>query len=291
LGDRGKSPLRPSRVRLRLTAAQLRTKQRNRRTPVDFTNLCCKWGSEARSEAPATLVMAAHYPDLRDLEQLVASFDATGAWHEAARSAFGAPFGVGFRAAFARAGRKLPDALQPPPAGQHGTGLVGTGQLATEGPLTEHWTRLDWARLWMIQNAMRTLDGSQRQRLLQMLFEAGEIGEQVSVLRTLMALEQPESYLSTAVSACRTNATEVFEAIACNNEFPSAYFPELNFNQMVMKAIFMEVSIASVIGLSDRLNPELQRMARDFASERRAAARAVPAELTLIVPSLATGDP
>jgi hypothetical protein len=35
--------------------------------------------------------------------------------------------------------------------------------------------------------------------------------------------------------------------------------------------------------LRERLNPELARMASDFAAERRAAGRSVPADLGLII--------
>src|SRR5690606_31029984 len=114
------------------------------------------------------------------------------------------------------------------------------------------------------------------------LFEGGELGEQVSFLRTLALLPEPGRFQGVAVSACRTNATEVFEAIACENAYPAAHFPQLNFNQLVMKAVFMEVELRRVVGLSSRVDRELVRMARDFESERRAAGRAVPDDLSLI---------
>jgi hypothetical protein len=71
----------------------------------------------------------------------------------------------------------------------------------------------------------------------------------------------------------------VFEAIACENPYPAAHFPELNFNQMVLKALFTGVALERVIGLDGRVTPELARMANDYASERRAAGRSVPADI------------
>ena len=47
------------------------------------------------------------------------------------------------------------------------------------------------------------------------------------------------------------------------------------------KALFIGVPIARIVGLRRRLNPDLSRMARDYASERRAAGRTVPADLSL----------
>jgi len=50
---------------------------------------------------------------------------------------------------------------------------------------------------------------------------------------------------------------------------------------MVLKAMFNGVPLSRIIGLESRLNSELTRMALDYAAERRAAGRAVPADLSL----------
>ena len=124
--------------------------------------------------------------------------------------------------------------------------------------------------------------GEQPAYLLQ-LFEAGEIGEQVSILRTLPLLPGPERFVETGLQACRTNARVVFEAVVCENPFVAEHFPALSFNQAVLKAIFMEVSARRIEGLEARITPELKRMAADYASERRAAGRSVPADTDYII--------
>jgi len=93
----------------------------------------------------------------------------------------------------------------------------------------------------------------------------------------------PELFLETALLGCRTNARRVFEAIACDNPYPERHFPELEFNQMVIKAIFREVPVSRIEGLARRNGPELRRMARDYASERRAAGRPIPSDVDLIL--------
>ncbi len=87
--------------------------------------------------------------------------------------------------------------------------------------------------------------------------------------------------LPQAVDACRTSIQPLFEAIACDNPYPAGHFPELNFNQMVLKALFNGVALSRIVGLQGRLNPEMSRMAGDYAAERRAAGRAVPADIDL----------
>lgn len=114
------------------------------------------------------------------------------------------------------------------------------------------------------------------------LFEAGESREQVSVLRVLSALPEPERFLEVGLQACRANALDVFEAIVCENAFPAAVFPSLNFNQAVMKSLFLGVSVRRIEGLAPRLTPELRRMAAGYASERRAAGRTVPPDVEFL---------
>ncbi len=108
---------------------------------------------------------------------------------------------------------------------------------------------------------------------------SGDGAERQAVLRALPLLPVPERFLEIAVDACRSHIQPLFEAVACENPYPAFYFPELNFNQMVLKALFTGVALARILGLEGRITPELGRMAADYASERRAAGRSVPPDI------------
>jgi hypothetical protein len=69
----------------------------------------------------------------------------------------------------------------------------------------------------------------------------------------------------------------------CENPYPAAHFPEPAFNQLVLKAYFIGVPVLRILGLDRRKTPELRRMAADYASERRAAGRSVPADIDLVM--------
>jgi hypothetical protein len=112
--------------------------------------------------------------------------------------------------------------------------------------------------------------------LVDECWRTGDNGERIAVLRALSRLPAPARFVPLAVSACRTNVVPVFAAIAGDNPFPAAHFPEPAFNQMVLKAVFLGVAIDRIVGLSARITPELMRMAAAYASERRAAGRPVP---------------
>ena len=103
------------------------------------------------------------------------------------------------------------------------------------------------------------------------------------MLRALPILAGPERLIELGVAACRTSVQTVFEGICCENPFPAAHFPEANFNQMVLKALFTGVALARVMGLEGRLGPDLARMASDYAAERRAAGRSVPADIGMVM--------
>lgn len=187
------------------------------------------------------------------------------AFFERAEKELGKPRSVGFRALFASVPRRLGAALQlkvEPPA------AVAAARA--------HWTLSDYARLWLLLNALPHLRPAEQADFVLQLFEAGELGEQVSILRTLAALPEPERFVEIGLQACRHNSLDVFEAIVAENPFLTAHFPVLNLNQAVMKAVFQGVALKRVEGLESRIDSDLVRMASDYASERRAAGRPVP---------------
>jgi hypothetical protein len=113
-------------------------------------------------------------------------------------------------------------------------------------------------------------------------YDDGDNRERIAVLRALPFLARPEDVLPTAIESTRTHVVPIFEALACENPYPAAHFPDLNFNQMALKAAFVGVELARIVGLAKRRTPDLARMARDYAAERRAAGRSVPSDLDLL---------
>ena len=182
---------------------------------------------------------------------------------------------AGFRAAFAGAARRLGRSaltLTPDEVAQlRQAGLVAPG----------HWHNDQCARGTLLLRGLETLPIERHTGLVREVYLRGDYREQEAVLQALMLLPDPGRFTAIAVEACRTNVRDVFEAIACENRYPAAHFPEDNFNQLVLKAFFIGVAVARISGLEQRKTAELRRMAQDYASERRAAGRAVPADLDL----------
>lgn len=172
--------------------------------------------------------------------------------------------GTKLRIAFARLARKLAAAADQP---------------ITPDGATFAWPLIDLARTQLLLSALDAIPPAEHAALIAELYRTADLREQQSILRALPALPDPARFVAVAIASCRTNSPAVFAAIASDNPFPAAHFPELHFNQLVLKAIFMGVPVSRIVGLEARATAELRRMVSEFASERRAAGRPVPSDV------------
>jgi hypothetical protein len=198
-----------------------------------------------------------------------------GALHDAETGDTSA--GSAFIRAFAGAGRRLGRAL-PDLNDEERSALQSAGVVT---PI-DGWGLDEIGRAALLITQVAASPAEEHARLVEGLYRQGEVREQQAVLRALSCLPDPARFVDIAVGACRTHAQSVFEAIACESPYPSRYFPELNFNQMVLKAIFTGASVDRIVGLYDRITPDLVRMVEAYASERRAAGRPVPDDVDKI---------
>ena len=176
-----------------------------------------------------------------------------------------------FDAAFAAAGRRL------------GSAAVG-GDATVTGPSGRVWSIATWGldevgRVVLLLDELERLPPAEHVARVDACWRAGALRERQAVLRALPLVPDPARLLPIALDAGRASTQPVFEAIACENPYPAAYFPEASFNHLVLKAVFTEVPLARILDLDTRLSPELARMAADYASERAAAGRPIPADL------------
>lgn len=128
---------------------------------------------------------------------------------------------------------------------------------------------------------------------LATLYRQGDTAERRGVLRGLDALVldgtplPPDVValgLELVVDALRTNDTSLVAAAV--GPFTAAHLDDHAWRHAVLKLIFMGVPLDAVAGLEDRRDAELARMAGDFAAERRAAGRVVPADVDRLVAPL-----
>jgi hypothetical protein len=145
------------------------------------------------------------------------------------------------------------------------------------------WGADEFGRTLLLQAALAARLPEAHAALVNELFTTGDLRERQAVMRALPHLPAPERFVTVAVEAVRNNAVPVIEAIACENSFPARHFSDEAFNQLVLQCLLCEVSLARVVELPRRVTPELRRLVESYASERRGAGRAVPADVALVL--------
>ncbi len=111
------------------------------------------------------------------------------------------------------------------------------------------------------------------------ILAAAEIGEQIALLRGLPLFPAPARLVSHAAEGVRSAMQPIFEAVAHRNPYPREQFSDAQWNQMVVKTLFIGSRLWPIQGLDARRNADLARMLIDYAAERRAAGRTISPEL------------
>ncbi|WP_406090181.1 EboA domain-containing protein [Streptomyces sp. NBC_01013] len=124
---------------------------------------------------------------------------------------------------------------------------------------------------------------------LTRLYEQGTAAERRAVLLTLPALDLGPTALPLVEDALRANDTTLIAAAV--GPYAAAHLDPHNWRHAVLKCLFTGVPVESVDDLARRTrgDAELARMLGDFAAERIAAGRPVPAGLHHVLALTAPG--
>ncbi|MFE4691362.1 EboA domain-containing protein [Streptomyces sp. NPDC056749] len=115
------------------------------------------------------------------------------------------------------------------------------------------------------------------------LYEQGTAAERRAVLLTLHRLDLGATALPLVEDALRTNDTRLVAAAV--GPYGAAHLDAHGWRHAVLKCLFTEVPVQALDRLAERArgDAELARMLGDFATERTAAGRAVPAGLRTVL--------
>jgi len=125
---------------------------------------------------------------------------------------------------------------------------------------------------------------------LTKLISVADTQEQISIFKSIPYLENAGHFTHIVVNGIRTNIVDVFDAIALKNSYPAGYFSQDEWNQMILKAVFMERPIYLVKGVDQRKNEKLAHILFDYARERWAASRRVTPELWRMISGYMTEE-
>jgi len=177
--------------------------------------------------------------------------------------AAGEPFGQRLALA-SRYAKRRPLELTPEEDGQAQKLLPGWTPAA--------WNQLELLRIQLVL-ARPDLEESAFAEDFEGWFRFADEGETCALYRSLPLLPGPERFVWRAAEACRTNMVSVFQALALDSPYPVQYFDDTAWQQLVIKALFLDQPLHRIAGLDRRLTPELTRMALDWAQERSSAGR------------------
>jgi sugar phosphate isomerase/epimerase len=118
------------------------------------------------------------------------------------------------------------------------------------------------------------------------LYRRGDDAERRGVLRGLDAIAAPapawrDAGVEIVVDALRANDTRLVAAAL--GPFAARHLDDHTWRHGVLKCVFLGIPLSVVAELDARVDDELAAMAARFAEERRAAGRAVPDDLTLLL--------
>ncbi|WP_185845459.1 EboA domain-containing protein [Kibdelosporangium aridum] len=141
-----------------------------------------------------------------------------------------------------------------------------------------HGTVDDLARTRLLAALAEVLSPEELTEEITELYRYGDDGERRGVLRGLPALP-PQAVkvgLELVQDALRTN--DIRLVAAALGSFAGKHLDPHSWRHGVLKCLFVGVPLAAVADLERRTDPELLRMIADYADERRAAGREVPAD-------------
>lgn len=145
-----------------------------------------------------------------------------------------------------------------------------------------NWNLLETLRIALIL-AQPNLSSPTFAQVFANAFQFADEGELCAFYKAIPLLAEPERFSWHMKEACRSNMRSLFCAAACDNPFPFFHFDEIAWQQLIMKALFIEVPLAHVYGVQQRLSPKLAAMARDFIAERTSAGRCIPTDTELLL--------
>ena len=145
-----------------------------------------------------------------------------------------------------------------------------------------HWDCADLGRLILLISAIER-EPEQIQNIITAYYKMGDESEKIALIRGLIFFA-PNNFLNEiALDVGRTNNLEVLAALTLDNPYPACFYNEAEFNQMILKALFLGLAIERVEGIEQRANTDLARMGENYVIERENASRTVPVDIWLTI--------
>lgn len=146
-----------------------------------------------------------------------------------------------------------------------------------------HWDPSFWSLDQVVRTrlvlAVPATDPRTWLTIMDQLFAAAGVEELVALYQALPLLPHQTLLAPRIAEGLRSNMTAVFNAVVRHNPIASEQLNDDAWNQLILKALFVNSPIARIVGAERRANKVLTQMLIDYARERYAAKRPIPADL------------
>jgi hypothetical protein len=137
------------------------------------------------------------------------------------------------------------------------------------------WTKQELVRVIL----MISLDPEKNKQILESFYETAEMLELVSFFKGLYLLKNASEFTSSVEEGIRTNMVNVFDSFTAGNPYAQKYLEEWAWNQLVLKALFMDRPLFTIHDLDKGKNKNLADILQDYIRERWSAFRPVSPEI------------
>lgn len=146
-----------------------------------------------------------------------------------------------------------------------------------------HGTVDDLARTRLLAVLAEALDPAPLAEEVSRLYRYGDDAERRGVLRGLAVL--PATVVPTGVELVKDalRANDIRLVAAAMGDFTARHLDDHSWRHGVLKCLFVGVPLAAVSDVDKRSDAELLRMVADYAEERKAAGREVPADAVTLL--------
>lgn len=155
---------------------------------------------------------------------------------------------------------------------------IARAQELRTGWQPQHWSVDELGRTYLVLSIAEK-EPEEFLDILEKTFISSDISEAIALYQSLPVLPHPKQLAKRAAEGIRSNITSVFNAVALRNPYPADFMDEGAWNQVVLKALFVESPLYLIEGIDRRANEKLAGMLVDYAHERWAADRSVSPEL------------
>ena len=142
-----------------------------------------------------------------------------------------------------------------------------------------NWTKQELVRAVL----MIHIPVSSNKEILNSFYEIAEMQELVAVFKGLHLLKNANEFTKMVEEGIRTNMVNVFDGLIAGNPFPQTYLEEWAWNQLVLKAFFLDRPIYTMQFVDEGKNENLANMLQDYVRERWAANRTISPEIWRLI--------